>query len=313
MKYLLLVAAASLAHASPAFADEDKKPEMPLFVEKVEATSTFASKNNAYDPRLVVDPKTGYDKNSERVVKSAWCEGKKDAGIGESLTVTFAVPTKIATVEISAGVWMTEKLFKANNIPTAITITTDDKRTFTAKPSATERKDAELTIGGAPVKTMTFTIAEVKPGTMNDSCISEISFGEATIVTGVDAAGANSYLASRKSIVETLWKVTGNTVDAGCDPALIAKYIELPFVFDDLENTHSSNEDLRFVHHKKTAKDIATFTKLCKRGIFTSSEVEEEMMSDGPGGVSLQFMGAETMQSIHLRYKKGAWKAYSLE
>lgn len=309
MKYVM-VALAVLA-PSVALADEALPP---LFIEKVSATSTFASKNNAYDPRLAVDPTLGSTKDGDTIYKSAWCEGKKDAGIGESITVTFAEPAKIDKLSIKAGVWMTAKLFTANNIPTAITITTDDKRTFTAKPSATERKEAEVVIGGAPVKTITLAIAEVKPGKMNDSCITEVSFGDATVVTGVDAAGAKAYPAAAKTIAETFWKFQDGTVDKACDAKLVGKTIELPFLWDDLENTGSSNPEFHTAHHKNVVKDAASFVKMCKRAWFIAGRAEPmDISSPGPGLVSLQFEGADTMQTLELRYKNGTWKAYALD
>jgi hypothetical protein len=313
MKYAIVAIAAAAVASSSAWADDDAQALPPQFIEKVDATSTYASKTNAYDPRLAVDPTLGSDKNGDPVYKSAWCEGKKDAGIGESITVTFAVPTKIDKLTIKAGVWMTAKLFTANNIPTAITITTDDKRTFTAKPSATERKEAEVKIGGAAVKTMTFTIAEVKPGKMNDSCITELSFSDATVVTGVDAAGAAAYPAAAKAIFQTFWTQGDRTVDVACDPKAIAKYIELPFTWVDVTNTHASVNNL--VRTQMTIKDAAKFLKECKSDPFFPGTPfdQAELSSPGPGRVSLQFMGAEAMQSLELRYKNGAWKAYAFD
>jgi len=314
MRSIALAIAAVLA-PTLAVAGDDETPPPPVFLEKVEATSTYASKNNAYEARLAVNPKIAYDSNYDPIYKSAWCEGKKDAGIGESLTLTFAAPTRVDKLTIKAGVWMTAKLFTANNIPTAITITTDDKRTFTAKPSATERKEAEVAIGGAPVKTMTLAITEVKPGKMNDSCITHVAFGDAAVVTGVDAAGAAAYAGAAKAIADTFWVFSGDTVAVGCDPKLIAKTIELPFTWVDVVNTHSSDEKTRFTRTKGVIKDAAAFTKYCKRGFFNAGHSVEkaQVSSSGPGLVSLQFEGAETMQSLQLRYKGGVWKAFALD
>jgi hypothetical protein len=104
-------------------------PFEPLWVTSVTASSTFPHKRNAYAPTLVLDPKQTYIKaTGDYRIDSAWCEGKPDEGIGESVTVTFERPTKIQTMTIKAGVWKTQKLFDANNIITGLEVITNDGR-----------------------------------------------------------------------------------------------------------------------------------------------------------------------------------------
>src|SRR3954462_5640144 len=84
----------------------------------VTATSTYDDKKHdgyaawrtvAYELHGPGDP------THEPMPWPAWCEATSDAGIGETLTITFAEPTRIERVKIAAGVWRTKQLFAANN------------------------------------------------------------------------------------------------------------------------------------------------------------------------------------------------------
>lgn len=147
-------------------------PEVAI-VKEVTATSTYVDKKHkgAYDPANVIWHDTAEDASLGSVPRTAWCEGKPDEGIGETLTITFARPEKIDRIEIAAGVWLSEKLFNANNQITTLEVGIDGKTT-TVKAPAT-REWLKVPVGRA-VSAITLKIGGVKKGTMNDTCISAV-------------------------------------------------------------------------------------------------------------------------------------------
>src|SRR5262249_11109274 len=152
-------------------AAQPKMWKMPplVAVKDISATSTFADKNDAYAAWRTI----GYDvrgdmEHPEPVYWSAWCEGKKDEGVGETVTVTLAEPTQIDTMRVAAGGWRTDKLFAANNQITALDVIVDGGKPQTLRPKG--KKWIELKLG-AKLTTLAFKIAGVKKGKMNDSCI----------------------------------------------------------------------------------------------------------------------------------------------
>lgn len=161
---------------------------MPSFiiVKDVTATSTFVDKKHkdAYAPLNVIWHDVVEDEEVGIVPKTAWCEGKPDEGIGETLTINFARPEQIDDISIAAGVWLNQKLFNANNQITALDVSVDGKVT-TLKPTAS-REAVELKIG-KPVSTIAIKIASVKKGKMNDTCISDVSLHRKGDTRTVDA------------------------------------------------------------------------------------------------------------------------------
>lgn len=141
-------------------------------VKDVTATSTLPDKQDGYAAwrALAYKVRPG-DDMGEVILWSAWCEGKKDEGLGETITLALAEPTQIDHVRIAAGVWRTDKLFAANNQITALEVGADGKTQTVKPPLAREWVEAKI---GAKVKTLTFKIASVKKGKMNDSCIAGI-------------------------------------------------------------------------------------------------------------------------------------------
>ena len=286
----------------------DPVPE-PLWVKSVTATSTFADKTNAYDPKLTLYPKTKTDKKTdETVYQSAWCEGKKDAGLGEGITVTFVKPAKIPSMQIKAGVWLTQAYFVANNQPTKLEITTDDGRKFVVKPPA-KREEIEVTIGGAAVTSVTVKIVEVKPGKMNDSCITELGFGESPAM-GFDLAAANAWPAFFATVKDTFDHAENKPQ---CVPEKVAKLVDFPFTWKMAENTHGTNGTL---YHPAVIKSAKQFEELCASGTIPSSMASHDgdvWLSAGPNEVGLMFEGADTVQTFEFGVKKGAWKLVTID
>lgn len=75
-------------------------------IERVEASSELAGTRAAkYHAQQAVDGKQD----------TAWCEGKKGTGVGESLTVTFREPVYIAMVQLWGGYFKSPKVLADNS------------------------------------------------------------------------------------------------------------------------------------------------------------------------------------------------------
>jgi hypothetical protein len=304
--------AIALITSWPAFAGaDDTKPADPIWVKSVTATSTFADKRDAYAAWLTLIPKTTYvEKTEEYRLDSAWCEGKKDEGIGEAITITFARPTAIPTVTISPGVWKTQKLFDSNNLITGLEVVTDDGRKLTATP-APKREEVTLKLGGAPVSSLVVRITSVKKGKMNDSCISDISFGDELVAVGFDAAAVTALPVALRELSDALWDPpTGKTP---CDAKLLAKYLEFPFTFALVENTHARDEKRRFKRYPRTFKTAAAFENDCKKGMWVPGAGLESFIPTGPGKLDVQLMAADASQTMHMLWRNGQWRVAKID
>ena len=148
-------------------------PKLPpmVAVKEVTATSTFADKRDAYAAWHALAYDMRWDMG-EGVLWSAWCEGKPDEGLGETVTITLAEPTQVDEVQVAAGVWRSDKLFAANNKITALEVIADGKPQ-TVKPR--KKDDWASAPIRAKVTTIAVKVTAVKKGKMNDSCISGIN------------------------------------------------------------------------------------------------------------------------------------------
>ena len=160
-------------------------PNLPdaTAIKEVTATSTLADPHDAYAAWKVLRYETrGGDPEGDEplVLWSSWCEGAKDEGLGEAVTITFAVPTAVDAVRIAAGVWRSDKLFAANNRVTALEVIADGK-SQTVKPKGKTWTSAKL---HGRVSSLVIKLAAVTKGRMNDSCISGIDLvrGDETLV-----------------------------------------------------------------------------------------------------------------------------------
>lgn len=166
--YAVVVASSSSVRAEIPF---PHLPKAIVAVKEVTATSTFPDKKDAYAPwRALAYEVRQADPSAPPILWSAWCEGKKDEGIGEALTVTFAEPTQLDSVKVAAGVWRSAALHTANNQITSMDVIVDGKPQ-TIKPSGRTRVEVKI---GAKVTTLAFKITGAKKGRMNDTCIAGI-------------------------------------------------------------------------------------------------------------------------------------------
>ena len=170
----------------------DVLPNLPAVVgvRDVSATSTYRDRKDRYAAwRTLVY--TEVENGGMDVPRTAWCEGKRDEGVGETVTIRLAAPTRLDQIRIAAGVWLTEKLFAENNRITALDVTLDGKTTRVTPPATRAWASVDV---GRPVSTIAIKIAGVKQGKMNDSCLSAVDLiqggKELVVVRGVDGAAA---------------------------------------------------------------------------------------------------------------------------
>jgi hypothetical protein len=116
---------------------------------------------------------------------TAWVEGVKGDGIGESITITLNKPTEVNQIGIIPGYAKSRQLYFANNRVAEVKITINNTDTITKSledeyvsfspysPKAYQMID--LGENNKPVKTIVITITKVYKGTKyDDTCISEI-------------------------------------------------------------------------------------------------------------------------------------------
>lgn len=137
---------------------------------QVSASSTKAPEGSyEYGAKLVGD----------RRQQSAWVEGAKGDGIGESLTVTLPKPAKVRRVGLVNGYAHTAEQYAANNRVARFEVRVNDENPFQIEVPD-ERLENEyfwfdLPSSSEPVKSVKLTILGVHKGTQfEDTCISEV-------------------------------------------------------------------------------------------------------------------------------------------
>ncbi|HEY3374279.1 MAG TPA: discoidin domain-containing protein [Candidatus Aquicultor sp.] len=121
-------------------------------------------------------------------VTTAWVEGARGTGIGQTLTAEFKQPTQIGEIRILPGYVKTRALYKQNSRPKQITATFSNgtiKQIDLIDQPRVQYIKLSKPIEASWVK---FTINSVYRGTTDaDSCISEIEFGLGHTNTGQTA------------------------------------------------------------------------------------------------------------------------------
>ncbi|MGE5187097.1 MAG: NADase-type glycan-binding domain-containing protein [Acidobacteriota bacterium] len=233
------IVAATTASAAPPVQDVEAPATLAV---SVSATSTLATRGKTYEPWYALggDP------------TRIWCEGKVDEGIGEALVVKLAVPTRIESVTIRAGVWRSPELFRANNRITELEISSDDGRTKKVSLRE-EREDVEVELWRDQVKELRFQIAAVAKGKVNDTCISGLDLhasGRSQIVLVADAAAAPPLAPACPQAFRAI---------AGCaEPALRAQ-LKFPFAYRRVDTRSRRFADARAARKACTAGSFRAF------------------------------------------------------
>ncbi len=276
---LSLVAAATPASAGPPV--QDIEPPAMLAV-SVSATSTLAAKGKAHEPWYALggDP------------TRFWCEGKADEGVGEALVIKLAVPTRIESVTIRAGVWRSPELFRANNRITELDISSDDGRTKKVSLRE-EREDLEVELWRDEVKELRFQIAAVAKGKANDTCISGLDLhaaGKSQIVLVPDASAAPPLAPAFQQAFRAL---------ASCAEAGLRAQLKFPFAYRQADTSARRFADAKAARKACTA---GTFHAFVDAGAPTRA------VSPAPGKVTL----TADVFDWQLVLEGGAWRLASL-
>jgi hypothetical protein len=144
----------------------------------IQSFSVSAAEKGAWirsiDASSVLEPGKGiYDQgNIMDLTDDSWCEGKKDAGIGESITIKLDSPMPIKKLYIKNGMGISKHWAANNRIKEAkingATYTLKDDPGFQA-----------VNLPGKSTDTLTISIISVYKGEKwNDTCLAEVAFAD---------------------------------------------------------------------------------------------------------------------------------------
>lgn len=297
-------------------------PTLPPLVgiKGVNASSTFVdrSKKDLYGAWRTIDYASVEDRVlGATVPETAWCEGKPDEGVGESVTIQLAAPTQLDAIRIAAGVWKTAKLFAGNNRITSLVVTMDGKTT-TVSPAAT-RTWLDVPVRRS-VSSITIKLAGVAKGKMNDSCLSGIELvrnNEAiAVVRGVDGA-ATTELPRALAAIQRALEAPGR--------AGLEKLLDFPFVLHDAAGFFEGAPGaVTYANWKaviaacKRAEKLRTpaSSLTCPRpvNVDDTDDRSARLQTDGPGQVEVVFPSHREVQEIwRLRWRQGAWRLAAID
>jgi hypothetical protein len=269
----------------------------------VQASSTAPSKVDTFAAWRVVDGSTG----------TAWCEGKDDEGLEETLTLTLARPVRVTRIDLYVGLHGSAKEYKDHNRPSKLVARTAPRRGDAMKLLAgavpmvsdhdtlvkldleTPRKVQVLELGLAGV-------ARGEKERNNHTCITDISLlGEKGEVIHFVYGMPLDAMAELAAAVGRL-----RTAVAACDEAVLSTAVTFP-----LAHRVSAEEDSRTV----TLKNARALVKACKAGDFPKIPPEADrpgISANGFGGVSLE-TGAADVSRLDLQWVNGAWALSGIE
>ncbi len=144
----------------------------------IQACSGFAAENGFWiisiDASSVLEPSKGaYDQgNIMDMSDDSWCEGKKDAGAGESITIKLAAPMAVKKLFVKNGMGLSQYWAANNRVRevriNGITSTLKDDPAFQS-----------VNLPGKATDTLTLSIVSVYKGEKwNDTCLAEVSFAD---------------------------------------------------------------------------------------------------------------------------------------
>lgn len=161
------------------------EPTQPEYIEEIIAksaakrtmlplstTAYFTASSELVDGTRLHKAKNAFDGSRT----TAWVEGAKNYGIGESIQVIFREKTTLNGVVIRNGYQKSQKLFNANARVKTLGVNISDR--VEKVLCLEDNMNPQEFVFSAPVEAdaITFTILEVYPGTKyKDTCISEIN------------------------------------------------------------------------------------------------------------------------------------------
>ena len=297
---LRTAAAAAICCVLPSVATADKV----VGVEAV-ASSTAKGKADKFAAWRAVDDQT----------ETAWCEGKPDEGLDETITLTLAEPIKVTRLDLYVGLHGSAKEYDDNNRVAKVSARTAPK---TGEPLVQLAKAVPIvskhnTLVKLDLKTprtvqvIELGIAGVTRGAKaaaNDTCFSDISFatekGEVVRFLYGISGDAMSQLAPSLNVLRTAL--------AGCEQKQLAFMVAFPF-----EHRIEAEEDSRTIRHK----DVKSLVKACRKDAVPAIPVEadklSELTSSGFGRITFETGGNSDLYRMEMRWVDGSWKLASID
>lgn len=292
-----------------------EKVEMPSNVRSVtiSASSTRAGKTlDAFAAWRV------FDGNADTL----WCEGKPGSGSGESLTISFPDGVRVDEVALVTGVQTTPELFEANNVPSTITLTTDDGRTVEGMDASLIEGafdyvgTVSMELGGPEIHKLVLTLGTIEKTTAtNHTCIADLRIrsgaDDLEPIVGVDKAALAALPAALQGLVQAL---------AACDQPKLVDRAQFPLPFDFLQPVAPSAENgfMQGVRPARTtfraAADLAARCKAKDPDAPSVAETEVDGLiystrSAGPGELAFRVDTHEGGQDTwRLAWKDRRWK-----
>lgn len=306
----LLVGAASAAIVCAVAPPARAQSSDSLLPISVSASSTLKGKKDKYAPWRAFDVDWGASADGGFVYGTAWCEGKKDEGIGEFLEIE-GDDLAFSTLTVAAGFWKSPALFEKNNRPTKLKIIVADhegnERTFDlAVPETMEQAtlDAGEVLDARSIK---IQFAEVAKGKMNDTCISSVG-----ITTGDrNRAPILSAAVGAQDLQIALFALTEGF--STCNAEELSTYVKFPLSYKSLPDPTGESKPLK--KKWKKAKDLL---QSCGKGEVPAATGDVDytwVWSDGPDRIQYRFAGNEAGAAVwHLWYDydlekmQGTWK-----
>ncbi len=135
--------------------------EKGVWVKSIDASSMLEPGKGAYDQGNIMD-----------LTDDSWCEGKKDGGIGESITIKLDSPMAMKMLYIKNGMGVS-KYWAANNRVKEVKI---NDAVYTLKDDPGFQA---ITLKGKASDTLTLSIVSVYKGEKwNDTCLAEVAFDD---------------------------------------------------------------------------------------------------------------------------------------
>lgn len=275
------VQAVLAAAASRSAATEDKDnpilPPLPLFVKEVRASSAQIDKADAnrYAARNAVFYQTKGRDREDPLYETAWCEGKADEGIGESLTLSLALPGKLQKLSIAAGVWQSDSAWKSNNRITRLEVIVDGKPPVPLTVPA-GRRHAELQLGAEKVSSIEIRIAAVDKGRDNNSCLSAVRLYRDDFEHGLLDVARYPKLNELPAALTAIQKA----LNARATAESLEPVLDFPFTYHEKDCILGGMcPDKSFVY-----KNIAALIKACRKFEKLDDEAKISAEQTCPGG-----------------------------
>lgn len=293
---VVLVAAGLAAAHSSALADRT------IAVEVV-ASSTATGKPDRFAAWRAVDGSTG----------TAWCEGKDDEGLDETLRLTLAEPILVTRIDLYVGRHGSAKEYQDHNRPSKLFAQTagkvGDPMVMLAKavPMVSEYDKLVKLDLKTPrtVQVLEVGLAGITRGDdarHNQTCITDVSVvGEKGEIIHF-AYGMP--LDAMKSVPAAV--VALRAAVAACDEKALASIVKFP-----LAHRVAAEEDSRTVK----LKNAKTLAKACKSGAFPQIPPEADQPGIDPAGAGRVRLETDssTVMRMDLGWNKGSWRLVSIE